>query len=136
MWMGKIANTGYGVCWDKEKKKAVSTHRFFYEAFVGPLTKGLEIDHLCRHRWCCNPSHLEQVTTLENGKRSPISKTGGKPFCLRGHAMIPGNYYVSRKTNGYLRRQCKECQKICEEKRRDKRLERRRQRWAERRLEK
>ena len=36
----------------------------------GPIPKGLEIDHLCDNRLCCNPAHGEAVTHSENMKRA------------------------------------------------------------------
>jgi hypothetical protein len=45
------------------------THRLVYEALVGPIPAGLQLDHLCRNRSCCNPMHLEPVTRLENVAR-------------------------------------------------------------------
>lgn len=50
-------------------KKQVYTHRVMYEAFVGEIPKGLELDHLCRVRACCEPNHLEAVTHRENVRR-------------------------------------------------------------------
>jgi len=52
--------------------KSVLTHRFSYELLVGPIPEGLEIDHLCRVRACCNPSHLEPVTSAENVQRARL----------------------------------------------------------------
>src|SRR5262245_48464821 len=34
-------------------------HRVAYELLVGPVPKGLELDHLCRNTRCVNPNHLE-----------------------------------------------------------------------------
>jgi hypothetical protein len=45
------------------------THRIAYELAHGPIPEGLEIDHLCRNRGCCNPDHLEAVTHHENTLR-------------------------------------------------------------------
>lgn len=44
-------------------------HRIAYQYTVGPIGKGLHIDHLCRVRACCNPAHLEPVTPRENIRR-------------------------------------------------------------------
>lgn len=40
----------------------VYSHRRAWEAANGPVPDGLVLDHLCRNRWCCNPTHLEPVT--------------------------------------------------------------------------
>jgi hypothetical protein len=47
-------------------------HRLMYEAKVGPIPDGMEIDHLCRVRNCVNPKHLEAVTRRENSLRSEM----------------------------------------------------------------
>ena len=43
-------------------------HRLAYELDRGSQP-GLDIDHLCETRLCCNPKHLEAVTHSENMKR-------------------------------------------------------------------
>src|SRR5688572_22143418 len=44
-------------------------HRVTFEHFVGAVPEGLELDHLCRNRACCNPAHLEAVTHVEYARR-------------------------------------------------------------------
>lgn len=44
-------------------------------SFVGPITDGLELDHLCNVPSCVNPDHLEPVTHAENMR------------CIRGRQM-------------------------------------------------
>jgi hypothetical protein len=56
--------------------KSISAQRFAHLAFIGPIPAGLEVDHLCRNRSCCNPAHLEAVTREENIRRA-------KPFLPR-----------------------------------------------------
>ena len=56
--------TGYGRIGYADTHRL--THRIMYEALVGPVPEGLDLDHLCRNRACCNPQHLEPVTRLEN----------------------------------------------------------------------
>lgn len=75
-------------------------HIVAYELFIGPVPEGLEVDHLCRTTWCCNPAHLEAVTHSENIRRA-------YPVCGAGlHDMTdPANYY-QRKNGGRL---CKPC---------------------------
>jgi hypothetical protein len=48
-------------------------HRLSYEHWVGPVSEGLELDHLCRVRSCVNPKHLEPVTRRINQVRGQSS---------------------------------------------------------------
>lgn len=85
--------------------KTQIAHRFAYEELVGPIPKGLDLDHLCRVRNCVNPAHLEPVTRRVNlsrgmGQSAVACRTG---LCKRGHSLA--NAYV--RPNG--RRDCREC---------------------------
>jgi hypothetical protein len=48
------------------KGAALYVHRVMYTIDVGPIPPGYVLDHRCRVRRCCNPSHLTPLTTLEN----------------------------------------------------------------------
>ena len=69
-WGGAHDPTGYGVTYgnldDGRGYRKLYTHRASYTVHVGPIPAGLDIDHLCRNRGCCNPKHLEPVTRREN----------------------------------------------------------------------
>lgn len=99
MWMGVIGTTGYG--WLKLGGIKYQAHRKSYEVFRGPIASDLCLDHLCRHRWCVNPDHLEQVTNRENIRRAYATKTR----CLRGHE------YDERSQNSRGHRQCRACER-------------------------
>lgn len=112
LWTAGRNNSGYGkVSWMGGYK---STHRVTYTLLVGPIPDGLQIDHLCRNRACCNPSHLEPVTALENQLRSPYynareprperTPRTAATHCGQGHALTPEDVYI---VNG--RRRCKAC---------------------------
>ncbi len=103
-WLASLTDRGYGV-W--KWKGRCRVHRITYVAFVGEVPAGLELDHLCRNRGCCNPAHLEAVTHLENMRRVAATKT----HCPRGHAYDGANTYTY--TGGgqgtYRQRTCRAC---------------------------
>jgi hypothetical protein len=66
-WGGTCDRYGYGRF--KLNGRMDKAHRVAYELFVGPIPAGLVIDHLCRHRACVNPQHLEAVTQTVNIQR-------------------------------------------------------------------
>lgn len=68
LWTGALNTDGYG-CFRYEEV-ARGAHRVAYATFVGPIPEGLELDHLCGVRRCCNPLHLEPVTRTENIRRA------------------------------------------------------------------
>lgn len=79
LWTGAIHKTGYGLI--KWEGRARTAHAVAYEAAVGEVSDGLQLDHTCHdpnqcvggwgclHRRCVNPEHLEPVTALENQMR-------------------------------------------------------------------
>lgn len=101
IWQGELSNYGYGRMWFKRKR--VQMHRWMYEMLVGPIPEGLQIDHLCRVRACCNPEHLEPVTLQENRRR------GGAAIqaCRSGHPFDQSNTYIRPNGN----RACRTCRR-------------------------
>lgn len=68
-WVAAKDPLGYGRFTVGEGAKGKLAHRIVYEKFVGPITDGLTLDHLCRNTSCVNPDHLEPVTQQENIRR-------------------------------------------------------------------
>jgi len=69
-------------------------HRLAYEAWVGPIPAGLEIDHLCRVKGCVKPSHLEPVTHAENTRRHfEWYRSQPKPFPLPEVVRLEGEIW-------------------------------------------
>lgn len=106
-WTASVDGKGYGNL--RIAYKLVKVHRLVWEALRGPIPLGLELDHLCRNKGCCNPAHLEPVTRSENMRRSDVglrNKTRGAAVthCPAGHAYDDSNTIYS--SHG---RHCREC---------------------------
>lgn len=100
-WALAIDPLGYGRVGVSGRTRMA--HRVVYELEKGPIPAGLELDHLCRHRSCVNPDHLEPVTHAENlrrGRRATAS------HCKAGHAYTATDV---RLVSGRLSRHCREC---------------------------
>jgi hypothetical protein len=69
IWQLSCLPNGYGVGYDEATQRTELAHRVQYRKHVGEIPEGLDLDHLCRIRECCNPSHLEPVTRSENLRR-------------------------------------------------------------------
>lgn len=108
-WTGSKTLQGYGQM--RVDGKRLYTHRISYELHVGPIPEGLDLDHLCRNRACCNPAHLEPVTHLVNVRRGtgPVSRT----HCPLEHP-YSGDNLIKRK-NGT--RGCRACERLNNKKR-------------------
>jgi HNH endonuclease len=107
-WMGALNNKGYAMV--GLSGKGVLVHKALYERGVGPVPDGYELDHLCRHRSCVCPGHLEPVTHTENMRRSPLvgrNQNTDKRYCKRGHEFTEANTRI--KLDGS--RACRICQR-------------------------
>ena len=98
-WTGCENGRGYGQLHYKRKTSRV--HKVLYEITNGPVTEGLELDHICKNRKCVNTNHLRTVTHAEN----LVGRI--HTHCNRGHEYIEGSYYQYKK-----QKVCKECARI------------------------
>ena len=108
-WTLKLRN-GYG------KFRGVLAHRLAWEAFIGPVPKGLHLDHVCRNRRCVrpDPKHLEPVTKAENNRRAMAYvqqypgeqvHNNAKRWCVHGHLYTEATTGLDRLGKRY----CKTC---------------------------
>jgi hypothetical protein len=106
LFMGYRIPKGYGRM--RFHGRVTQPHTVAWELANGkPVPEGLQIDHLCRVKHCCNPAHLEVVTAAENNRRSmPFRKK--QTTCKYGHPWAdPNLYYV--KIPNRIKKVCKIC---------------------------
>ena len=93
-------------------------HRIIYTFLRGAIQYGLQLDHTCRNRPCCNPAHLEPVTCKENLIRGVglCAKNVQKTHCSQGHPLSGSNLRIKRrrKTSDSVYRQCRICSAVIE----------------------
>jgi hypothetical protein len=123
IWTGRISEHGYGLFNTGRRSLGENrrhyAHRYSYELLVGPIPEGLTLDHLCHtqddacadadnclHRRCCNPAHLEPVTSAVNTRRGSAAR---KTHCKYKHELTAANTYRQSATG---RRSCIECRKL------------------------
>lgn len=117
LWYGSTDKDGYGTKsgtfnGTRTSKRA---HRIAYEAFVGKIPEGMQLDHLCNNPPCVNPSHLITATSRENVLRSGKSRAGinaRRTHCVNGHEFTKSNTYFRPKSDGKIWRTCRECSKL------------------------
>lgn len=96
-WTGKVNRGGYG-CFSIGHARHATAHRWLYQQIQGPLSPAVDLDHLCRNRWCVNPAHCEPVTRRENllrGLTIPAAHVA-KTHCPQGHPYDEPNTYRYR----------------------------------------
>ena len=92
----QLNNNGYG------------PHRSRWVREFGPIPNGMDLDHLCRNRWCINTAHLELVTRQENLARGKQSSRRDESKCRKGlHDWTEDNIYI----NSHGKSVCATCRK-------------------------
>lgn len=113
-WEWKLHRGRHGYGRGSIEGRQALAHRIAYELAIGPIPEGLVLDHLCRNPPCCNPAHLEPVTSAENTRRGDHTNCGAwqreKTHCVQGHAYDEANTY--RRPNGT--RMCRECARLAD----------------------
>lgn len=92
LFVGGADPCGYGTYYHNQRSR--KAHAVAYEVLVGEVPSGLELDHRCRTRCCCNPEHLRPVTHTEN-MRSSFNAI--KENCKHGHSLADCIVYQGRR---------------------------------------
>lgn len=103
-WTACLMHNGYGQFrWQGQARAA---HRVAWVLVGNSIPEGMQMDHLCRNRRCCNPAHLEVVTQRENLLRGDTitARCAAKTHCPQGHPYDEANTIVYRGN-----RQCRAC---------------------------
>jgi len=105
LFVGARNTWGYGKI-SNGRNRWLSAHHVTWEARMGPVPKGMTLDHRCGVRNCVNVDHLRAVTPSEN--RSAITSLSTRNTSgYRGVSFQKGRYVaqvrVGRK-NHYLGR--------------------------------
>lgn len=104
-WQGATTPNGYGKHLKRPGAKHEMTHRIMWEHHNDQIVpEGMQLDHICRNRKCCNPEHLEPVTPSENTKRQDHFNRN-RTHCPKGHEYTEENTRIS--PNG--KRVCRAC---------------------------
>jgi len=114
IWIGERNKKGYGVVSNEGHNQVV--HRFIWQHFRGPVPDGMQLDHICGVKLCCNLDHLRVVTPRENSLADTSNCVSARnarkkvcPLCGGEYSFWPnGNRYCrpcrNRKSAAYLRR--------------------------------
>ncbi len=109
IFTGALFSNGYGHIGSGGKSLLV--HRVAYEALIGKIPVGLQLDHIrekCISKACWNPDHLEPVTHQENNKRHFAQYE----TCSKGHSLV----FIPSKG----RRGCRVCRAASEARRKSR----------------
>lgn len=99
IWTGAVRDSGYGAMWDGAR--VVRPHRWAYEREHGPIPAGVDIDHICGNRACCETTHLrvatrkqnmENLTTLYANNTSGVRGVSWDPRYHKWRVRVKHNY--------------------------------------------
>lgn len=96
-WTGATDGQGYGHF--RFQGRFLKAHRVSYSLAVGEIEDGYEIDHQCRNKRCCNPSHLRLATHKQNLENLSGALSNNRTG-VRGVSFQRGKYVARVRHNG------------------------------------
>jgi hypothetical protein len=108
-WTAYRTSDGYGR-FNVDRRRPEGAHRVAWRFSGGSIPDGFTLDHLCRNRSCCNPAHLDPVTSRINVLRGvgPTAQRARQTHCRQGHPLSGDNLRVDKR--GY--RSCRRCRTL------------------------
>ncbi len=94
-WTACILANGYGQFYLGRLKGA---HCAAFELTYGAIPQGLEVDHTCLNRACCNPFHLRAITHKQNTENRLLSSTNTTG--VRGVTFVRGRFEARVRHHG------------------------------------
>ena len=108
IWMGTQDQDGYGMVRSSASQGPMRrTHRVAYHLVYGDIPIGMQLDHVCRIRKCCNPLHMDVVTLHENVLRGERHK----PW-LAECVKCGSDDIAYRKRGNGRNRECRACKRV------------------------
>lgn len=96
-WTGGTVINGYGRF--HMGGRSFPAHRWAWRNLVGPISEGLELDHIACSRDCVNPAHLRLTTrkqNMENQRRAHKNSKSG----VRGVSPLKGRWAANVRHHG------------------------------------
>ncbi len=105
IFRGGKNSDGYGLV--RMNGKSIGTHLLCWRREIGDVPTGMEIDHQCHVRSCCNVDHLRAVTHQVNSTENVVGIAwqinAAKTHCPKGHP------YDTERSEGDNCRRCRMC---------------------------
>lgn len=103
-----VGSTGCLITTSQLNSGGYGPHRHRWIRENGPIPEGMDLDHLCRNRWCVNTSHLELVSRQENLRRGKQSSRSDEGKCRKGlHDWTDDNTFI----DSHKKMRCLQCHK-------------------------